>query len=77
VKVGDLVTVKNPTYLASADTYDLERSQQLYPWKFEVGVVVDDNPQGDFPGKEIYVSWPSDLFRTINASELEVISESR
>ena len=77
MKIGDLVTVKDPAYLATADAYDFERAQQLYPWKFEVGIVVDARPYGGIEGKEVYVSWPSDPLRTILIKELEVINEAR
>lgn len=77
MKVGDLVKVKNPAYLSSADTYDLERAQQLYPWKFELGVITCDQPHGSFPGKEVYVHFPSYPYKTILCNLIEVVNENR
>jgi len=72
MKVGDLVRVKNPTYLVTGDNE--EQARELYPWKFEVGVVIDARPAGkSFDGKEVYVCWPSSPLRTILIRELEVI----
>ena len=72
MKVGDLVRVKNPTYLVTGDNE--EQARALYPWKFEVGVVIDARPYGkSFDGKEVYVCWPSSPLRTILVRELEVI----
>ena len=77
MKVGDLVTFKNPSYLAGGDCFDETRARDLYPWKFEAGIVIDDDPYGTFPGKEVYVSWPSSPMRSVLTKHLEVISESR
>lgn len=73
MKSGDLVTFKDPTYLSSADLYDEERSRDLYPWKFEVGIIIDAEPRGSFCGKEVYVSWPSDPHRTVLIKHLELV----
>ena len=75
MKVGDLVRVKNPTWLTLGDNEEKARDQ--YPWKFEVGVVTNTEPWGSFPGKEIYVYFPSYPEKTILCSAIEVVSESR
>jgi len=75
VRVGDLVRVKNPTYLISGD--DEGKARKLFPWKFEVGIVLDTQPYGSFNGKEIYVHFPSYPEKTILCSAIEVVSESR
>ena len=75
MKVGDLVKVKNPTLLISGN--DEQKARERYPWKFEVGVVTDAEPYGSFPGKEVYVYFPSYPEKTILCSAIEVINESR
>ena len=75
MQVGDLVRVKNPTYLTSGD--DEGRARDQYPWKFEVGIVLDTQPYGSFNGKEVYVHFPSYPEKTILCSAIEVVSESR
>ena len=77
MKIGDLVTFKDPCYLVEGDCFDEDRARDLYPWKFEVGIVIDNKPYGLFPGKEVYVSWPSNPLHTVLTKHLEVISESR
>ena len=75
MKVGDLVSFKDPCYLSTADLYDEERARQLYPWKFEVGIVVDDNPGPDFPGKEVYVHYPGSRLRSVLMQQLEIVND--
>lgn len=75
MKVGDLVVVKNPAYLISGD--DEAMARKRYPWKFEVGVVVDARPWGSLPGKEVSVHWPSARRRAIMTEVLEIVSASR
>lgn len=75
MKVGDLVKVKNPAFLVTGD--DEKKARELYPWKFEIGVVVHARPWCQFEGQEVCVSWPSDSFRTILVKELRVVSEVR
>jgi hypothetical protein len=71
MQVGDLVVVKN----SLGHSGDDERKR--YPWKFEVGVVVDARPWGAIPGKEVSVFWPSARKRAVLTGALEVISASR
>ena len=73
MKTGDLVVFKDPAYLSTADRFDRDRALELYPWKFEVGIIIDAEPRGSFCGKEVYVSWPSDPERTVLIEHLEVI----
>ena len=77
MKVGDLVTFKDPCYLASADLYDEERSRQLYPWKFETGIVIDINSDSAFAGQEAYVHWPGNPLRSVLIQQLELVNENR
>tara|TARA_R110000851_G_scaffold328292_1_gene498701 strand:+ start:220 stop:447 length:228 start_codon:yes stop_codon:yes gene_type:complete len=74
MKVGDLVQVKDPARLALG--LNEVKAQRLYPWKFEVGMVTNIEPYGSFPGKEVYVHFPSYPEKTILCSAIEVISES-
>ena len=71
MKVGDLVRVKNPSYLVTVK--DEARAREMYPWRFEVGIVTCTEPHGSFPGKEVYVHFPSYPDKTILATALEVI----
>ena len=71
MKVGDLVRVKNPAQLTSGD--DETKARELYPWKFEMGIVTNTEPWGSFPGKEVYVHFPSYPEKTILCSALEMI----
>jgi hypothetical protein len=75
VKVGDLVRVRNPAYLVIGDNE--ERARELYPWKFELGMVTNTEPYGSFPGKEVYVYFPSSPEKYILCSAIEVINASR
>ena len=63
LKVGDLVRVRNP--LRSYTGNDEKKARELYPWKFEIGVVTNTEPWGSFPGKEVYVHFPSYPEKTI------------
>lgn len=76
MKAGDLVKVKNPAYPMSR-MEDEKEAREAYPWKFEVGIVTCNEPRGSFPGKEVYVHFPSYPEKTILCSALEVVSESR
>ena len=71
MKVGDLVSVKDPTRLALG--LNEAKARKLYPWKFEVGIVTNTEPWGSFPGKEVYVHFPSYPEKTILCSALEMI----
>ena len=75
MKVGDLVKVKDPTRLWPERNE--EKARILYPWKFEIGIVTCTEPYGSFPGKEVYVHFPSHPEKTILCSALEVTNESR
>tara|TARA_R110000824_G_scaffold35790_3_gene111795 strand:- start:1388 stop:1708 length:321 start_codon:yes stop_codon:yes gene_type:complete len=74
VQVGDLVKVKNPSRLFSGD--DEKMARALYPWKFEVGMVINSGPWGAYPGTEAQVHFPSAPEKQILRSDIEVISES-
>ena len=74
MQVGDLVAVKDPTRLALG--LNEAKARKLYPRKFEVGIVTNTEPYGSFPGKEVYVHFPSYHEKTILCSAIEVISES-
>ena len=71
MKVGNLVKVKNPSQLTAGD--DEAKARKLYPWKFEVGIVTNTEPWGSFPGKEVYVHFPSHPEKTILCKALEII----
>ena len=71
MRVGDLVRVKDPTRLALGPNET--KARKLYPWKFEVGVVTNTEPWGSFPGKEVYVHFPSYPEKTILCSAIEVV----
>tara|TARA_Y100000593_G_scaffold90062_1_gene175564 strand:- start:316 stop:537 length:222 start_codon:yes stop_codon:yes gene_type:complete len=71
MKVGDIVRVKDPSNLWPEDNE--EKARSLYPWKFEVGIVTCAEPYGSFPGKEVYVHFPSYPEKTILCTALEVI----
>ena len=75
MKAGDLVRVKNPTFLITGE--DEAEARARYPWKFEVGVVIDAEPYGSMNGLEAYVCFPSKRMKTIMTDSIEVISESR
>jgi len=74
VKLGDLVIVKNPEYLASSRGHHPEYARELYPWKFEVGIVLDCTPLRSFPGKEVYVHFPSHPMKSILCDHVEVVA---
>jgi hypothetical protein len=74
MKAGDLVRVKDPEYLATSRGNDPKKSRELYPWKFETGIVIDTKPFGSFPGKEVYVNFPSYLMKSILSNHIEVVS---
>ena len=74
VKAGDLIRVKDPEYLASARGNNPERARELYPWKFELGIVIDTKPFGSFPGKEVYVNFPSYPMKSILSDHIKVVS---
>jgi hypothetical protein len=71
MKAGDLVSVKDPTRLALG--LNEAKARKLHPWKFEVGIVIDAVPYGSYPGKEVYVHFPSYPEKTILCSAIEVI----
>ena len=71
MKVGDLVKVINPARLATGDNET--KARELYPWKFEVGIVTNAEPWGSFPGKEVYVHFPSYPEKTILCNVLQVV----
>jgi len=75
VKVGDLVKVKNPSRLFAGD--DEKKAHELYPWKFEVGMVTNLEPWGAYPGTEAQVYFPSVPEKRILRSAIEVINASR
>ena len=75
MKVGDLVVVKDPTRLTLG--LNEAKARKLYPWKFEVGIVTCTEPYGSFPGKEVYVHFPSHPEKSILCSAIEVINASR
>jgi hypothetical protein len=75
MKVGDLVQVRDPTRLALG--LNEVKARRLYPWKFEVGMVTDTHPNGSFPGKEVYVHFPSYPEKTILCSAIEVVNADR
>ena len=75
MKVGDLVQVRDPTRLALG--LNEAKAQRLYPWKFEVGIVTNTGPYGSFPGKEVYVHFPSYPEKTILCSAIEVVNAGR
>lgn len=77
MKAGDLVRVRDPAYLASRRSHDERIARVLYPWKFEVGVVLDCAPLKSFPGKEVYVHFPSHPMKSILIDYVGVINESR
>ena len=68
MKVGDLVRVTSDIIPSNSDKY-----RQLFPWKFEVGIVTCAEPYGSFPGKEVYVHFPSHPEKTILCNRLEII----
>ena len=74
MQVGDLVVVKNPLGHGGDDE---AMARKRYPWKFEVGVVVNARPWGSLPGKEVSVHWPSARRRAILTEALEIVSASR
>jgi hypothetical protein len=75
MNVGDLVAVKDPTRLALG--LNEVKARRLYPWKFEVGMVTNTDPCGSFPGKEVYVHFPSYPEKTILCSAIEVVNADR
>lgn len=74
MKVGDLVKVKHPLRFTGGDE---KQAREVHPWKFELGVITCAHPYGSFPGKEVYVHFPSYPDKTILTTELEVLNESR
>jgi len=75
MNVGDLVVVRDPTRLALG--LNEAKARRLYPWKFEVGMVTNTEPYGSFPGKEVYVHFPSYPEKTILCSAIEVVNADR
>ena len=73
MKVGDLVRIKKEyrSYLVTGDNE--ARARSIYPWKFEVGIVIDATPYGSMPGKEVYVCFPSSHEKRLIRDRLEVI----
>ena len=69
MKVGDLVRVTSDIIPSNSAKY-----REMFPWKFELGVVTCVEPYGSFPGKEVYVHFPSYPEKTILCSNLEVVS---
>ena len=73
MKVGDLIRVKNPGYLIPGGRNDENRAREFYPWKFEVGIVVDTELPGCVLG-ETRVYFPGYSEKTILRSVVEVVS---
>ncbi len=74
MKAGDLVQVKDSEYLATSRGDDPKKARELYPWRFEIGIVIDTKPFGSFPGKEVYVNFPSHPMKSILLNRIEVVS---
>ena len=77
MKIGDLVRIKKEyqSYLVTGDNE--VRARSIYPWKFEVGIVIDAAPYGSMPGKEVHVCFPSSREKQLLRDRLEIINETR
>ena len=77
MKIGDLVRFKKRVALKTFIPQVNPRKR--YPWKFDVGVVVDDYgvSSDSFSGKEVEVYFPNHPEKHVLCDHLEVVSESR